>query len=260
MTERKFTELYISEMSKKYTDVKYKIISDLAVDADYKGNEFSHYLDNAYKDYKMQPDSLDQVIARYVSSAIELYKGPEPINVDNIVPIIKPTDHLEGLKQLSKEIGKEQEPWIVYEEYNSALIIVYAENTKTSIRYFTKEDFDKLKIPRDSLRALATRNLDRVLPEIQSKGENGTFMITAGGDFEASLVLLTSIWNNENFKVKGDFVIAIPNRDLLMVTGSKDEQGIKTIKDITDESFETGNYQVSPYLFKWDGVKFEKWK
>jgi uncharacterized protein YtpQ (UPF0354 family) len=260
MTERKFTELYISEMSKKYTDVKYKIISDLAVDADYKGKEFSHYLDNAYKDYKMQPDSLDQVIARYVSSAIELYKGPEPINVDDIVPIIKPTDHLEGLKQLSKEIGKEQEPWIVYEEYNSALIIVYAENTKKSIRYFTKEDFDKLKIPRDSLRALATRNLDRVLPEIQSKGENGTFMITAGGDFEASLVLLTSIWNNENFKVKGDFVIAIPNRDILMVTGSKDEQGIKTIKDITDESFETGNYQVSPYLFKWEGVKFEKWK
>ncbi len=63
-----------------------------------------------------------------------------------------------------------------------------------------------------------------------------------------------------NFKVKGDIVIAIPNRDMLIITGSEEKQGLKTIKDIADDSFANGNHQVSPYLFKWDGQKFEQWK
>jgi uncharacterized protein YtpQ (UPF0354 family) len=260
MTEREFTELYIDAMLKSYPNAKYNILSDLTVKAEYNGKDFSHYLDNAYKDYKMQQDSVDEVIKRYVASSRDLYKEPEPINTNNIVPIIKPTEYLEDLKQLSRENGEEKEPWIVYEKYNNALIIVYAENTETSIRYFTQEDFGKLSISRDSLFPLAVKNLKGLLPEIRSKGENGTFMITAGGDFEASLILLNSIWTNENFKVKGDIVVAIPNRDMLMITGSKDEQGIKTIKEVTANSFTKGNYQVSPYLFRWSGDRFELWK
>lgn len=260
MTEREFTELYIKDMLKSYPDIKYEIVSDLTVKADYNGKEFSHYLDNAFKEYKMEPDSVSEIIKRYTASSRDLYKDTEAINTKNIVPIIKPIEYLDDLRQLSKENGEEKEPWVVYEKYNSALIIVYGENTETSIRYFTQEDFDKLTIPRDSLRSLAVKNLNEILPEIQSKGDNGTFMVTAGGDFEASLILLTSIWTNDNFKVKGDIVIAIPNRDMLMITGSKNEEGIKTIKAITDDSFVNGNYQVSPYLFKWDGVKFEQWK
>jgi len=260
MTEKEFTELYINALLKKYPDAKFDIIDNLTIKADYNGKEFSHYLDNAFKDYKMQPDSVDEVVKRYVASSRDLYKEPEPINTNNIVPIIKPIDYLEDLKQLSKENGEEKEPWVVYEKYNSALIIVYGENTETSIKYFTQEDFGKLSIPKDSLRSLAVKNLKEILPEIQSKGDNGTFMVTAGGDFEASLILLTRIWTDDNFKVNGDIVVAIPNRDMLMITGSKDEQGIKTIKDITDDSFTNGNYQVSPHLFKWDGLKFEQWK
>src|SRR5258708_22245722 len=260
LTERKFTELYIDVISKNYPDAKYNIINDLTVKANYNGKQFSHYLDNAYKEYKMQPDSVKEVIKRYVASSRDLYKDPEPINTKNIVPIIKSNDYLDGLKQLSKENGVEKEPWVVYEKYNRALIIVYGENTAASIRYFTQEDFNKLLIPRDSLRSLAINNLKEVLRDIKSNGNNGTFMVAAGGDFEASLILLTSIWTNDNFKVNGDIVVAIPNRDMLMITGSRDEQGIKTIKKITEDSYSTGNYQVSPYLFKWDGVKFEQWK
>jgi uncharacterized protein YtpQ (UPF0354 family) len=260
ITEREFTELYVKSMSKNYPDADYKIISDLTVSADYRGKELTHYLDNAYKEYLMHPDALEDLIKKYVASSGRLYKDPSPINTSNIVPIIKPIEYLEDLKQLSKGNGGEKEPGIVYEKYNHALIIVYGENTETNIAYFTHEDFNKLSIPRDSLRALAVGNLNRVLPKIQKKGDNGTFMITAGGDFEASLILLTSIWTPDNFKVKGELVVAIPNRDMLMVTGSKDDQGIKMIQEITTESFATGNYQISPHLFKWDGAKFEMWK
>jgi uncharacterized protein YtpQ (UPF0354 family) len=194
---------------------------------------------------------------RYIASSGDLYKNPAPISPSNIVPIVKPIGYLEDL---STQAGGEKGLPIVYEKYNSALIVVYGENTETNIQYFTIDDVNKLSIPLDSLRLLAIKNLNRILPQIKRNGDNGTFMITAGGDFESSLILLTSMWTPGNFKVKGDIVVAIPNRDMLMVTGSNDEQGIQTIKDIIAESFSTGNHPVSSYLFKWDGMKFERWK
>lgn len=260
MNEREFAQLYVNYLSKSYPEARFEIANDLIIKGSYKGKEFSHYLDNAFKEYKMEPDSVDEVISRYVASSGSLYKESEPVVLSQIVPIIKPIDFFQEVKQLSTENGGDKEPSIVYENYNSQLIIVYAENTEVSIKYLTQEDFSKLSIHKDSLRALAVKNLKAVLPEVQSKGGNGTYMISAGGDFEASLILLTKMWTSDNFKVKGDLVIAIPNRDLLIVTGSEEERGLKTIKDITDDSFANGNYQVSPYLFKWDGQKFEQWK
>lgn len=259
MTERAFTELYVSGLAKNYPLIKHKIIGDLTIEADYNGNIISHYLDNTYNQYLMQPDAVDDLLERYIASSGDLYKDPLPINTSNIVPVIKPIQYLEDLKKLHKQNDGEKESWIVYEKYNSALIIVYGENTETSIRYFTQDDLNKLSVSRDSLHPLAIGNLNKILPKIKRNGDNGTFMLTAGGDFESSLILLTDIWTTDNFKVKGDIVVAIPNRDMLMVTGSKDEQGIKTIRDVTIESFATGN-PLSPYLFKWDGKKFEHWK
>lgn len=260
MNEREFTQLYVNYLSKSYPEARFEIAADLTIKGSYKGTEFSHYLDNAFREYKMEPDSVDEVINRYVASSGSLYKESEPIDLSQIVPIIKPIDFLQDVNQLSKENGAEKEPSLVYEAYNSQLIIVYAENTEVSIKYLTQEDFSKLSVHKDSLRSLAVKNLKAVLPEVQSRGANGAYMISVGGDFEASLILLTKMWTSDNFKVKGDLVIAIPIRDMLIITGSEEEHGLKTIKDITDDSFTNGNHQVSPYLFKWDGQKFEQWK
>jgi uncharacterized protein YtpQ (UPF0354 family) len=252
MSEEEFTRAYVKNISSLYPNAKY------SVKANYNEKEFLHYLDNAYNAYKAQPDSLDQLLERYAASSGDLYKDHKEIDINRIVPVIKSISYLDNIKSLSKESGLGKEPWVPYKKYNDDLIIVYAEDTQNSIRYFSEEDFNKLAIPLDSLLPLAIKNLDSILPEIQSKGDNGIFMITAGGDFEASLILFKSIWTTDNFKVRGEIVISIPNRDMLMITGSKDEKGIKTLKNITEETYSTGNYQVTPYLFKWDGVKFER--
>jgi uncharacterized protein YtpQ (UPF0354 family) len=260
MTEFDFTKVYLDSLKKFYPAVNFTIVSDLTIKAKSNEKEFTHYLDNAFKEYKMQPDSLTEIITKYLNSSTELYNEPSAINVNKIVPIIKPIDYLTDLKNLSKEEGKGKEEWIVYEKYNDDLIVVYGEDTKKSIRYFTQDDFKKLGIDKDSLLDFSLKNLNSILPEIQRVGENGSYGIAAGGDFEASLILMKSIWTKENFSVDGDFIIAIPNRDLLFVTGSNNKAEIERIKGITLESYETGSYQVSPYLFRFNGEKFEKYK
>lgn len=83
-------------------------------------------------------------------------------------------------------------------------------------------------------------------------------MITAGGFHEASLILLSSLWTKENFDVDGDIVAIIPNRDILIVTGSNNKQGISKLKEMANDFYQTGNYSISPFLFKWNGYKFER--
>ncbi|MFT3934420.1 MAG: DUF1444 family protein [Chitinophagaceae bacterium] len=256
MTEKEFAKLYLDSLSKKYPSVKFELNPDLAITAKKGDLDYKYYIDNAFIAYKAEPDSISEIISRYVASTTDLYANKKGVNVDNVVPVIKPVEYLEEINSLNKD-GKSFP--MITEKYNDQLIIAYAEDSKNSIRYLTESDFKALSISRDTLKSIALRNFDKIIPNIQRQGGNGLFMVTAGGDYEASLILLSSIWTKENFPVDGDFIVAIPNRDMLMITGSKNKTGIAKIKEIVADSYKTGNYQVSDQLYKWTGNKFEKY-
>lgn len=248
MTKTEFTAYYLNSLKTSSPDVRYNILKDLIIKSDYQGNSFTHYLENAYKEYIQVPDSINEIIKKYISSSLELYKPKEDVNVNHIIPMVKPLDHLA------------QAQWPVHEKYNEQLIIVYGEDTEKSINYITEEDLDKLNISRDTLLGFAKRNLKAILPDIQRMGNDGSYGIACGGDFEACLILLEDLWTYENFPVDGDFVIAIPNRDILFITGTNNKPEIERIDKIAQESYNNGNHPISPILFRWNGKTFEKYK
>ncbi len=255
MTEKEFAKVYLDSFSKTYPTIKFELNTDLTITSKKGDLDYKHYIDNAFIAYKAEPDSISEIISRYVTSTTDLYVDQKTVNIENIVPVIKPIEYLDKINSLN---GKSFP--MITEKYNDQLIIAYAEDSKNSIKYLTEDDFKTLTISRDTLKSIALRNFDKIIPNIQRQGDNGLFMITAGGDYEASLILLSSIWTKENFPVDGEFIIAIPNRDMLMVTGSKNKIGISKIKEIVADSYKTGNYQVSDRLYKWIGNKFEMYE
>ena len=255
MTEEQFAKVYMDSLVRKYPDVKFDLNPDLTITAKKGELDFKHYTDNAYLIYKATPDSAQQILHQYLTSTEDVYAKKMGIDVDKIVPIIKPIDYLEEVKNRT---GSVNDLDILIEKYNDQLIIAFAEDSKNSIKYLTESDFKNLAIPRDSLRLVALKNLDKILPEIQRQGGDGLFMVTAGGVYEVSLILMNSIWTNNKFPVDGDLIIAIPNRDMLMITGSKNLTGITKLRQISSEAYSTGTYPVSKYLFRWTGKKFER--
>lgn len=254
MTEKEFAKVYLDSLSKKYPTVKFELNTDLTITSKKGDLDYKHYIDNAFIAYKSEPDSISHIISRYLASTTDLYVAQKTVNVENIVPVIKPIEYLGEINSFSKD-GKSFP--MITEKYNDQLIIAYAEDSKNSIKYLTEDDFKTLAISRDTLKSIALRNFDKIIPNIQRQGDNGLYMITAGGDYEASLILVSSIWTRENFPVDGEFVIAIPNRDMLLITGSKNKTGIAKLREIVADSYKTGNYQVSDQLYKWTGEKFE---
>ncbi len=258
ISEKAFTKIYTDSLKKHHPECTYTITKDLEIHVKLNENDFIHYLDNAYTSYKSQPDSLAPVISLYLKSASHLYKKEEPIRKNKIIPVIKDADYIDEMTITLNENNKTNEQVsLVYEKYNDKLVIVYAEDGENGIAYFTTERFKESGLNKDSLFVLAMKNLDALLPKIEILGEKGYYMITAGGNYETSLILLNEIWTKENMPVKGDIIIAIPTRDLLLIAGSKDAEGITKIKSVAKEAWETGPYQLTPDLFFWNGKKFE---
>lgn len=257
LSEKEFAKVYLDSLSKKYPTVSFELNSDLTITSKKGDLDYQYHIDNGYIAYKAEPDSINVIISRYVASTTDLYVDQKAVNMESVIPVIKPIEYLEEINSLNKD-GKSFP--MITEKYNDQLVIAYAEDSKNSIKYLTEGDFKSLSMSMDTLKAIALRNFDKIIPNIQRQGDNGLFMITAGGDYEASLILLSSIWTKENFPVDGEFIVAIPNRDMLLITGSKNKNGINKIREIVADAYKTGNYQVSDHLYKWTGKKFEMYE
>jgi len=258
LTIKQFTRAYSDSLKIRFPTAVFSIVDDSTISSNYQENDVRISVDNAYRDYMSEPESISAILSKYVTVSSELFSSKSKINLNKIVPIIKPIAYIEDVKNAAKNLGGGEGVTAIYEKYNDQLIIAYAEDTQNSIRYLTNDDLKELAVTIDSLRTVAKSNLETLLTDIRRQGGNGTFMMTAGGNYETSLILFQSIFNKESLPVNGDFVIAIPNRDMLLITGSNDLAGISKIRQIAQKSFQTGAYQVSEYLYKWNGKTFEK--
>lgn len=224
------------------------------------GHEITTFLDNAYNQYKQSPADKQQVISKYVTAALEtMGRDLDASSKDRIVPVVKDRPWLIDTKQAMLARGATNTPEHIYEDYNPQLVVLYALDSPRNIRYLTPKDLIDLGLSKESLRALACDNLRHILPKIELSGTNGLYMMTAGGDYEASLILLDSIWMNRQVSVKGDYVLAIPTRDLLLITGSDDSEGIARVRNIAHKAIAEGSYRLTEDLFVYRNGSFTKY-
>jgi len=261
LSKKEFLQVYYDSMTRRLPDVKFKIADNFTIIGKFQEKEVRHGIDNAFSDYISTPDSLGSILHTYVASAVDVYTLSQEPAQDNIVPIIKPVKYLADMDGLKAQVGAKKGFDGVYEPYNAQLLVVYAQDTKTGISYFPEDALKRAGIAKDTLRPLAIKNLNRLLSsQIELRGGNGVYMFTAGGNYEASIILLDDIWTKDNMQVDGDFVIGIPSRDVLLVTGSNDKEGISKVKETVQKIYSTGNYTVSDYLYRRVGNKFVKYE
>ena len=256
LNENEFTNYYLEVLKKQLPDIDFVVLENLEISSKQKPDT-KHLLYNAYREYKLDTKALDETVLNYINALKHLYEeDDEVIQKNRIVPLIKPNNYLDIVCELNNEKTTD----ILYEQYNEDLIIVYMQDKELSLSSINQEDFEKLGIAKDTLFDFSIKNLEEILPEFRSYRENDVYHIVAGGTFEASLILLKSIWTKENFNVDGDFVIAIPCRDLLFITGSNNSIGIAKLKESAEKMYNEGDHDITPLLYKWNGSRFEKYE
>jgi uncharacterized protein YtpQ (UPF0354 family) len=260
LSKQAFTEKVAQELATKFAGTKFSVAGELTIiriERDGKESEVS--LDNLYRDYTKLPADFSALVASFAAALAEgCSAGCGPLDRTRIVPIIKDRAWIEDNRQRLKKQAAELD--FVFEDFNDELVVVYVQDSKHRMRYLMANE--DLGIERGELRQLAVDNLARLLPNIEIRTNDRLSLISAGGNYEASLLLLDSFWHdgtiNGEVKVNGDIVVAIPAKDILLVGGSKDRKSLSAMRDLAAKFAAEGSHPISDKLFVYRDGRFVK--
>ena len=130
------------------------------------------------------------------------------------------------------------------------LWVIYAVDRPDTTITLSESNLAQIGLHRDELRPTAVTNLQRLLPEIECHGEGPWFSLVADGCYEASLLLLDSLWDRLEGQVDGDLIAAIPARDTLIFTGAKSLEGLSILRNTAKAIYAQGDHVVSDLLLR----------
>ena len=273
LSKEAFTGLFSACLQLACPTLVVRVTGELELETGDGGeNPRKAFLDNAYSVYLQNPTSRDEVIDGFIASHLDLIANgiSDTIDLRRIVPVVKDKAWVENLAESlashsKKSRGTETEdedhdgdgvdshrplPVPVHESLNSELDVVYAEDSPHNIRYLNTTNLEMLGIDQKSLRLQAIENLTTLLQgEVEVHGGDGVYLVSAGGNYEASFLLFDEFWESQVLEVEGDYVVAIPTRDLLLVTGSENSDGIARIRQAAGSASSNGAYTLTPVLF-----------
>jgi uncharacterized protein YtpQ (UPF0354 family) len=253
-----FTETFVQRLKAAWPDTSVTIKGNLVVQA--KGPN-GHTLDislaNLYPRYRSNPDLLNELIRDYVAK-ISPPRGSSTttaaLDRTRIIPVIKDRPWLDEARNSVRKKQPDHADFAA-EDFNKELVIVYALDDSKRMRFLTADEVAGIK--REELKTLALENLISILPKVGMGRDSNMYIMTAGGDYDASLLLLDHIWTSGQIKVNGDIVVAIPQRNMLLITGSQDRAGLKQMREAVAK-FADGPYRLTNALFVYRKGRFVK--
>lgn len=199
--------------------------------------EQTTYLDNLWIRYKDGSEDRRDLIERFVRSAQDAGRPAAVVSNANIVAIIKDVQYV---SQFGEVLFKEHlcgDLWIVY-------ALDEPERTVT----LKEEEFAATGLDPAELRTTAVRNLWRIMPAVERHGGGPWYLLTAGQDYVASLLLFDDLWRQLADSVEGDIVAVAPSRDVVMYTGSQSLDGLAAIRTEAAKIMSSGPYLISESL------------
>jgi len=267
LSKAAYTQEFAARLQKAAPDLQVTVKTEMELKVTTPdGHETTAYLDNSYTQYSTAtPADRDATYTQYIDGIIETHRtvGKDtPLDPSTITAVVKDRAWVTEIIESSRLQQKATKPIeLVYEPLNPELVIVYAEDSSKNLSYLTPDKLAKAGLKREDLRKLAVENLKRLLTKVEAKGANGVYMMTAGGTYEASLLLFEDIWQEKKLKVEGDYVVAVPARDLLLITGSGNKAGTKKIRELAQATVAEASYHLTADLFVYrDGhfVRFDE--
>jgi uncharacterized protein YtpQ (UPF0354 family) len=172
-----------------------------------------------------------------------------------IVFRIKNTSFVEQARALSN--SPDDVP--VTEPLVGDLVVAYAIDLPGVFRMLNASDLRGLGLSRDRLRAVALANVEKQIRQKTTvNGQSPVLLLSTGNDSEACLLLFDPLWDKLKTALPGDIVVAVPTRDILLVTSSESAEGLKVVGEAIAESWKTETtHRISEQLFVRRGAKWD---
>lgn len=177
-----------------------------------------------------------------------------PLRRDQLVPRIK---HAEFVRTLDRAgVAPAQRP--AFSPLCGDLLVTYAFDLPDSFVMATAPLLEHAGIDEDEMARLAVDNLERNLPESKFYASRGCGLAHVGGDLEATLLLVDSVWDGIVPDVSGELVACAPRRNRLLVCDSANSAALEQLRAQSQEFFveEEDHHALSTQLMVRRGARW----
>ncbi len=141
---------------------------------------------------------------------------------------------------------------LVFQPFLDDALITYAADIGSAYSLMTRQHLERAGLDLAELHRVALENLEKLVntrpTRVQPYGK--IFAVLMGGDFEASLLLLDALWEGPfREHVKGEFVVAIPARDMLAFCDARDAEAIEQLRAVIARTIPGGDHLISDKLY-----------
>jgi uncharacterized protein YtpQ (UPF0354 family) len=212
-------------------------------------------LENAYREFEENPSAIDDIITRWADVIVESSsKSNAGIDVSAVVPVIRSRTWLADLQVHAESPLGRHDLWT--EAYNDDLIIAYVEIRQFGFHFVQQREIEASSRPPEDVRSAAFANLRVLSHERTTAADDGLYLIAACGGLGASLLLDETLWSSDALSVRGNFLIGVPARDDLVVTGTDDPFDVFRIADFVNNLYRAEQYPISARLYVWRASRF----
>lgn len=137
------------------------------------------------------------------------------------------------------ELPEDQKP--IAKKLYADLILCFAVDEGNSYKILQNELFAKNpNLTEDILHQLSLNGLiEEIGQQIKINGDpKDLLMVTAGGNFEAAIILLDHFWEQMHQLLGGNAVLSIPARDLLFICKQGNHEALGKLRSITKGYFD----------------------
>jgi uncharacterized protein YtpQ (UPF0354 family) len=194
--------------------------------------------------------AVDEYVAAVAESAAQLLGSSDEAepSAANVVPLVRDAQFIAQLPRGSS--GSE----IFAEQLVADFVVVYAFDLPRTLRYASREDLERVGLdPGPTLRSQALANLSARLGNIEDRGDDRVGMLTVGGTFESSLLLIDELWQQLEPTLAGSLVVSVPSRDVVLYTGTGVPGGLEAMIGLRDRVLNGGDHLLTSTLLRREG-------
>ena len=208
-------------------------------------------LENLYRMVLFDPDRGVEIVENYLEHIAEgdvVSSTPMPLSIakPRIMPRIQPEDIFD------RNLLDRQN--VAHVPYVNGTVIVFVIDMPHVTVSLTMEQVIKWGMDIDDVEAIARANLDKYTPEIEiqlvDSVEGGRAAIVAVQDgYDAARLLLGQLHERLSPELHGDFLVALPARDMFLAVTQKPDDFVSRIHERVRRDFRRLPYPITSDFF-----------
>ena len=214
------------------------------------------FLTNAYTEYCSAPaDARENVVKLWVRNWFgalkEMPEEFEDVKPD-LLPVVRSRAHFE-VNNLEFDAGRS----LTYDPLAEHFGIGVVYDLPDSMRSISQSNLDAWGVTFYEALEIAKENLMAIPSKfIGPESGEGLYVSATGDSYDSSRLLLTDVIRQ--FRVKGDPIAMIPNRENLIVVGSEDVDGLAGMVKMVEKALKEPR-PISGIALRLDGDEWTPW-